>query len=332
MPSRWKSIRYWFEWAIVRAVTAALPLLPRGWLLRLADGAAALWFRFDARSRRVAMENLRAAFPRLSERRRELIARGSARNFARTALSLFWSTRLTDATWNKWLIVEGTEAAAERRKQFGGTLVCGCHFGNFEWAAMSGGWTGVRGLVVAQEFKNPRLDAIFNNLRQQSGHRLTPRTQVALKMLRAIKGGRRDDDNAAGLLVDMTLPPEMPTVALRAFGGLRICASVLHALLHERTGVPLTPLVGFPRRDGTVRVVFDAPVPLPAGATRVQIAQATWDYFEALIRRRPSLWLWSYKHFRYRPEHPEKPFPWYAMEHPAFEKLVTENPAGASSP
>ena len=143
-----------------------------------------------------------------------------------------------------------------------------------------------------------------------------------------MKGGRRADHNAAGLLVDMTLPPEMPTVALRTFGGLRICAPVLHAVLHERTGVPLTPLVGFPRRDGTVRIVFDEPVPLPPGATHAQVAQAMWDYFEALIRRRPSLWLWSYKHFRYRPAEPEKPFPWYAMEHPAFEQLVAENPAG----
>ncbi len=322
MKQRWKSFRYKLEAVAVRAVAAAIPWLPRLWLLRLADCAAALFHRFDHRSRRVAMENLRVAFPRLSERKRDLIARGSARNFARTFLDFFWAQNLTYDNYRDYCTVEGVEAAHLSHYESGSHVICCAHYGNFEWASILGGFAGYQSLIVAQEFKNPALDPIFNRIRCVPDHRITPRTQAMLKMLRAVKTGE-----GVGLLVDLTLPPEMPTTALRAFGGLRICATILHAILNERTGVPLTPLTAFPNRDGSYRLSFQRPLEFPAGTSRAAIAQAVWDAHERLIRRRPSLWLWSYKHFRYLPEQPECEYPWYAQKHPDFEKLLHPNPA-----
>lgn len=318
---RWKAFRYRLEAFAMRGVAAALPLLPRSWLLRLAGFAAALFHRFDARSRRVALENLRAAFPELSERRRDLIARGAARNFARTFLDLFWARNLTAENYQRYCTMEGFEGVEASRIRANGSILCCAHFGNFEWASLVTGFAGLPTLIVAQEFKNPGLDAIFNDARAFTGHRILPRTQAMLKMLRAVKRG-----GSAGLLVDLTLPPEMPAAALRAFGGLRICATILHAILHERTGVPITPVSAVPRSDGGYRITFHPPLDFPPGASRAEIAQKVWDCHEAMIRRRPSLWLWSYKHFRYRPEHPAREYPWYAMEHPDFERLVREWP------
>ena len=265
------------------------------------------------------MENLRAAFPGLSERRRDLIARGAARNVARTFLDLFWARNLTAENFQRYCDVEGLEAAMKRRQEPGGFIVCCAHYGNFEWASILGGFAGFRGAAIAQEFKNQRLEEIFSRARAVSGHRVIPRTGAILKMLRAVKSGE-----GTGLLVDLTLPPEMPSAAVRAFGGLRICATIMHAILHERTRVPLTPLTALPRRDGSYRLVFGRPLEFSRGTSRAAIAQAVWDYEESLIRRHPSLWLWSYKHFRYRPEQSEREYPWYAMEHPEFERLVRE--------
>ena len=321
MKPRWKAFRYRLEAIAMRGVAAAIPRLPRSWLLGLAACAAALFYRFDARSRRVALENLRAAFPGLSAQRRDLIARGAARNFARTFLDLFWARNLTADNYRNYCTIEGFEAVEASRARANGSILCCAHFGNFEWASLVTGFAGLPTLIVAQEFKNPGLDAIFNGARAVSGHRILPRTLAMLKMLRAVKRG-----GSAGLLVDLTLPPEMPAAALRAFGGLRICATILHPILHQRTGVPITPVSAWPRRGGGYRITFHPPMDFPPDATRAEIAQAVWDCHEALIRRRPTLWLWSYKHFRYRPEHAEREYPWYAMEHPDFERLVREGP------
>src|SRR5476649_2490952 len=114
----------------MRGVAAVIPRLSRSWLLRLAACAAALFYRFDARSRRVALENLRAAFPGLSERRRDLIARGAARNFARTFLDLFWARNLTVDNYRNLCAMEGFEGVEASRARANGSILCCAHFGN----------------------------------------------------------------------------------------------------------------------------------------------------------------------------------------------------------
>ena len=51
----------------------------------------------------------------------------------------------------------------------------------------------------------------------------------------------------------------------------------------------------------------------PPDADVPTVTQACWDYFEPFIRARPELWLWNYKHWRYRPRDaaPET-YPFYA--------------------
>ncbi len=318
---RWKQFRYRMEEVGVRLVAVTIPLVPRRALLALAALAGAAFYRFDARSRRVALENLRCAFPKLSASRRDLLARGSARNFARTFLDLFWARNLTPANWRRFMVVEGADAVRASRARHGGSIMCSAHFGNFEWASLATGFEGEPRLVSAQEFKNARLDAVFSGLREISGHQIVPRTQVMLKMLRAVKGGR-PGCAGVGMLVDLSLPPTSPSVALRTFGGLRICAPLLHALLHDRTRVPITPVSAFPQRDGRYRIVMHSELVFPPDTPIEAIAQGVWDRFEKVIRRRPSLWLWSYKHFRYRPTRPECEHPWYANPDIAFDSLV----------
>jgi hypothetical protein len=59
----------------------------------------------------------------------------------------------------------------------------------------------------------------------------------------------------------------------------------------------------------------------PADATLREIAQACWDYFEPRLLREPGLWMWPYKHFRYKPRGTTDAYPFYANESGAFEKL-----------
>ncbi|MBS0659547.1 MAG: lysophospholipid acyltransferase family protein [Verrucomicrobia bacterium] len=332
MKRRWKRIRYRLEAWGVALVAWALPKLPRRALWSIADLAGTLFHRFDARSRRIALENLRCAFPHLSERRRELIARGAARNFARTFLDLFWAPNLVPEAGRPWLRFEGVEEMRTSRERSGGAIFCSAHFGNYEWASLATGFVGARVLVVAQEFKNPALDRFFNDLRELSGHRITPRTQAMLKMLRAVKGGR-EGWAGAGLLADLTLPPDQTATVLRAFGGLRKCVPVLPALLSERTGAPIVLASGFPQRDGSCRVVFHPPLEPSPGASRTELAQRFWDLCEQVIRRRPSLWLWQYKHFRYRPaDAPAGTYPAYANVDPAFDALLAAQTAPLTPP
>src|SRR5260221_603244 len=66
----------------------------------------------------------------------------------------------------------------------------------------------------------------------------------------------------------------------------------------------------------------------PAGATLQEIAQRCWDAFVPVLHARPHLWLWPYKHFRYKPGNSTRDYPFYAHESGKFEKLLRQSASG----
>lgn len=296
---RWKQIRYRLELFGCLAVAKLIPRLPRRFCLLLARVLGRLHWTVDRRGRAVALANLQATFgERFSPGERVRIARASFGNFARAMLDLFWARRLDRTTHRRWMRLVGFDQAAEIRAKYGSNLFIVMHYGSYEWLSLGAGFFGLTVTIVAQDFKNESLAAIFARARQVSGHRLIGRAgaQSMLRMLRAMRHG-----GGTGLLVDLTLRPDQPSVVIDTFGGLKMCVTFLHALLHERTGVPMTPLTNVPHPDGTGTITAHPPLTFPAGTSRQEVAQACWDWFEPMIRERPELWLWNYKHFRYRP-------------------------------
>ena len=138
-----------------------------------------------------------------------------------------------------------------------------------------------------------------------------------IRLLKAVKRG-----GMAGMLADLTLRPDQPAAIIDAFGR-KMCVNILHAILAQRGGACLLPIHGEPLPDGRVRVVIDPPLEVPEGASVREIAQICWDRFEPRIRERPELWMWAYKHWRYRPKNaaPED-YPNYANVSPAFDALL----------
>jgi lauroyl/myristoyl acyltransferase len=169
----------------------------------------------------------------------------------------------------------------------------GVHHGNFEWGSLACGFYGFANTAVAENFKNPRLSAIFSELRQVSGHTIIPQENSMLRLLKAVKRG-----GATEMLVDLTLHPTQAATVIEAFG-MKMCVTMLHAVLAQRIGALLVPFETEPLPDGRCRVIAHEPVEWPAGASVQEIAQRCWDRFEPIIRARPEQWLWPYKHFRY---------------------------------
>ena len=316
MRTPWKQFRYRLELFACLATANLVPRLPRRACLRLARWLGRLHWALDRRSREVALANLEAAFgQRFTLKERVRVGRASFENFAAAMLDLFWAPRLRDeATRARWVEMVGVEPARAIRAQHGANLFIQTHLGSYELLSVSTALAGLPVTIVMQDFKNSRLDAVFVRARETGGHRLVGQAQSMLKLLRAMHRG-----GGTGMLVDLNLKPgRQPGVIVEAFGGLEMCVTFLHALLHQRTGVPITPLSSLPQPDGTCRMVLHPPLTFPPDATRREITQGCWDAFEPLIRERPELWLWGYKHFRYRPSDAPVParYPFYARTSP----------------
>jgi len=315
--SRWKRFRYVLEAAACRWLVWLVPRLPRAECVKLGILLGDLAYFFDRRGRAVALANLECVFgDQYSLAQRRWIARLSYRNFARTMLDLFWAKPLVRGNYENYMRQEGfgeirDQLAREKR----GTVFLCVHQGNWEWASLTSGFQDFFNVVVTENFKNPRLTKIFSQAREISGQTMIPQENSLLRMLKVVKRG-----GATGMLIDLNLRPSQAATVIEGFG-LKMCVPLVHAVLAQRAHALLVPVETEPHDDGSCRVTAHPGLVFPPDASVQQIAQQCWDYFEPIVRRRPDLWLWPYKHFRYRPKDATRPYPFYAHESAKFEKL-----------
>jgi lauroyl/myristoyl acyltransferase len=315
----WKKFRYRLEGAGLLAIAKLIPLLSRKGCYRLALAVGTLMSVLDRHGRQVALSNLEVAFAdRFTAHQRKQIVRESFQNFARTMLDLLWSPRLTADNFLKYIELENFEETQRYGPERSIMIAC-FHYSNFEWLSLACGFLDLKGTIISQEFKNSSLDPIFRELRQQSGHELIPRHGGIVKLYKVLRRKGR-----TALLVDLTLHPKMPSVAIECFG-LKTSVTSAHAWLNEQTGVPIIPAHTEPLANGRYRLVFHPKIET-AGKNYQQVAQACWDSFEPYVRKNPAPWLWMYKHWRYKPGHATREYPFYARPHRRFDKRIAGLP------
>ena len=190
------------------------------------------------------------------------------------------------------------------------------HFGSHEWVSLTGGFIGLPASMVALDFKNPLLDAVFARVREHSGNRIVGQHRSMLRLLKSVRRG-----GGAGLLVDLALRLDQPGEIIDAFG-MKMHVTFLHALLHARTGVPMVPVTNIPHPDGTCTVTAHPPLVFAPDTSFAEMTQACWTFFEPFIRARPDLWLWNYKHWRYKPRDAAREYPFYAHLSKKFERIL----------
>jgi lauroyl/myristoyl acyltransferase len=205
------------------------------------------------------------------------------------------------------------ELTARCAREQRGIVFVSLHAGNWEWGSLACGFTGPA-IAVAEHFRNAALEPIVKRAREVSGQTIIPQENSMLRMVRAVKRGGR-----TAFLADLSVHPTQAATIVRAFG-LEMSASMLHAVLAQRGNAIVAGVTCRPLPDGSCEIAARA-IDLPADATPRQIAQACWDHFEPQLRKDPGAWMWPYKHFRYKPRDADRPYPFYANESGAFEKL-----------
>ena len=313
---QWKRIRYRLEWLGVKALGWLIPRLSRRGCAMLARVVGAAAFALDTHGRKVTLANIEAALgDRYSAEEQVRIGRESYQSFARTMLDLFWAPRLARPGGEKYVEVVGRSTSMRNW----GSLAWCCARITRGWSGRSVacGLLGYRGVTLTQAFKNPLLDKLFTDLRSCTGQEIITQDLSMLRMLRRLNNGE-----LVGMLIDLNLSPSQAATVIDTFG-MKMCATYLHAILAQRTGARLVPMTAEPFPDGRVRVTIHPPLEYPEGATGQEIAQIAWNFLEKIIREKPELWMWVYKHWRYRPKGATHAYPYYAHESGKFEKLMS---------
>jgi lauroyl/myristoyl acyltransferase len=327
MNVSWKSFRHRVEWLLVKLAAFLVPLCPRPLIVGIGSAIGSVAAVVDRAGRRVALSNVECAFgATMPPAQKRQLVRESYRHFARTMTDLFWSPRLKRENYSRYIDVVNLDLVQAEMKKGNGIVFACCHYSNFEWVAVAANHFGVPSALVTHTFKNPLLDPIFVGLRESSGQRVIAREGAVFQLFKTLRRG-----GCVAILTDLTLPAQLPTVAIDCFG-LKTSVTFAHAWAHRRAGATIINVHCEPLPHGRYRVVFHPIVEFAPDASLQEIAQTCWNQFEPVVRRNPAPWLWMYKHWRYRPEgaNPDA-YPFYANVSPQFEKRLAESEQALSS-
>lgn len=322
----WKRQRYRLEYFGLRAAATLICLLPWRWIGPLASFVGSVFFSFDRHRRKVTLDNLRCAFgDRFSEPELMALGRKSYGVFARTALELLWSSNLSREVLDEIITTEGLDPMPAHGAGGKPAIYFCLHAGNFEWLSQITCRHFGTFPVIAQNLKNPLLGPLFDSWRSSMGQQIMPQKGAMLRTLRHLKDGGK-----MGMLIDLNLKPSEGPVVISQFGQFLTPVTRLPAELALRTGAALVPVECLPRPDGGYIVRYLPELPVAPDAKIEQIVQACWDALEPGLHEHPELWLWSYKHWRYRPEGPQgKGYPFYASCYGPYQELLRNQGFGS---
>lgn len=312
------SARQRIEYAGVAGVARALPSFPAGLIRPLAGLLGSAVWALDRAGRRVSMANLEAAFPeKYSAGEKRKIARASYAGFARTMLELFSARGARPNFLEENFEVDVAEDTVGQDPGRAAIYVC-FHYSNFEWLGLVEAPLVMKGPVIAQKFRNPLIGPVFDRLRTVTGHHVIPQERAMIRMLAWLREKKK-----FGMLGDLNLDPSKGGTIVRAFGGLYLNATNMHVALAQRTGAAVVPVAIMPAGPRKYLVRHFAPIECPADAELGPLVQRCWDTLEGVVREAPQHWLWSYKHWRFRPsEEGADRYPFYANRAKRFDKAL----------
>ena len=303
-----RRIRAPFETGLVRLGMALVPRIPRRGILALARllGTCAT---LAPHLRHLARANLDLAFgDTLTPREKSRIHKQSLQNFALVLLDLFWFARNSRDRIARHVKLA---PSLQRAVDFTGPLVgVTGHFGNWELVGRTFGMTPRGILSVAKPLKNPAVDRLLRQAREDTGQRIVERDGALKKLIRCLRS-----NGLVGLLLDQNTKPEEGGVFVPWFG-TPATISPAAARLASATGADIAFAHFLP--DARGNYLGEASGWLTAAEIKTltpdAIDRRIAHFYETAIRHRPECWLWAYKRWRWiPPDTPSTtPFPYYA--------------------
>jgi KDO2-lipid IV(A) lauroyltransferase len=288
--------RHRVEYAVVRAVAGGVGLLPMAAVRRLGTALGRAAYSVDAFHRRIALDNLRHAFPARSEAERRAIAREMFCHFGRLLLELMKFGAMSDEAILKLVETEGEERVAQAYQQGRGVLFFTGHFGYWEMQAITQPLNVRPVSVLARPLDNPLLHDLLLRIRTRTGNAVIYRQGAIRKVLRELAANR-----GVALLIDQHL--HTPDAVYVDFFQRPAATTSALAALALRTGAPVIPVFALPLPGGRYRFVYEHPVDPPQDDSPESIrdfTQRCTDVLEMYVRRHPTLWLWMHRRWRDR--------------------------------
>ena len=293
MPSRGLALRYRLEYAALATVRALVGVMPDAvsWWIGAAVGMG--FYGLDASHRRLAIRQLRAAFPTRTEAECRAIARQTFRHFGQLLVLLIKFSTLSVAEIRARVEYDGDDRVREALSQGKGVLLSGGHFGFWEMQGIAHPLVLPPMHVLARPLDNPALHRWLEETRCRTGNGVIYRRGAVRRVLRAL-----EQNECVAIMIDQHI--QNADVTVDFFNRPAATTNALAALA-LRTGAPVIPVFAVPLPGNRFRLIYDHPVEPPPedSPDRVrEFTQRCTDVLEMYVRRYPHLWLWMHRRWR----------------------------------
>jgi KDO2-lipid IV(A) lauroyltransferase len=248
----------------------------------------------DGGHRRLAVENLRAAFPLRTPEECAEIAREMFSHFGRLLAVLLKFSTMTPRQMLSCVEFEGEERVVHAHAQGKGVLLFTGHFGFWEINALVHALRIEPMSVLARPLDNPLLHALLERFRTSTGNTVIYRQRGLRRIMRALAA-----NEGVAVLIDQHTQ-DADAVTVEFFDRPAATTSAIAALA-LKTGAVVVPVFALPLGDGRYRMVYEHPVepPPPDSPEPVrELTQRCTDVLEMYVRRYPHLWLWMHRRWR----------------------------------
>ena len=270
-------------------------LLPMTGVMAAGGWLGRAFYTFDRGHRRLAIDNLRAAFPLRSEPECHRITRQMFEHFGRLLMALLKFSTLTPQQMMSYVEFDGEERVRAAHGRGRGVLLITGHFGFWEINALVHALEIAPISVLARPLDNPLLHALLERVRCSTGNSVIYRRGAIRRVLRALGANQ-----AVAVLIDQHM--HSADAVYVDFFNRPAATTSAPAALAIKTGAPVVPVFALPLPGGRFRMVYEHPVELPDAAdddTAIRVlTQRCTDVLEMYVRRYPELWLWMHRRWR----------------------------------
>ncbi len=285
------------QYGLFLALQALVGIVP-WWLARaLGRAVGRLYYRIDARHRRVVRENLRNASLGINDRAIRAMSRACFEHFGTLLFTILRSFRASPEAIRRITRIQGREYIEAALAEGKGVIGLTAHLGNWELMGLALGLEGLNLTVIGRELDNPLLETRLRQFRMKSGNSFIAKEGAVRGTLKALKKGK-----VVAFLLDQDA---LTTGVFVAFMGRWASTFSTPAMLACRYDLPILPVASRVEVDGTITVrAFPSFHPSDTGDSARDVwttTQLMTSWIEARVREQPCQWFWMHRRFKTQP-------------------------------
>jgi len=288
-----RDLRHRLEYGLVMAMRPIAGILSEPLARALGAAIGLAFYTIDPAHRRLAVAQLRAAFPVRTDAECRAIARQTFIHFGQLLVVVLRLSRLTPQQILARVDVEGADRVREALATGKGAIIFTGHFGYWEIHGLAHPLLISPMSVLARPLDNPYLHAFVERTRRSTGNQVIYRQGALRRVLRTLAA-----NECVAMLIDQHIHTDAVMVS---FFNRPVMTTSALASLALRTGAALVPAFALPGEHGRIRLIYEDAVKLPNESSAdpvLDLTQRCTDVLEMYVRKYPHLWLWMHRRWR----------------------------------